>query len=465
MNLIDITIVNVGLPTIQRNLGASSSDLEWMVAGYVLAFAIGLLPFGRLGDILGRHKVFLAGVIGFTLFSAGCGIAPSIDWLIAARVLQGLSASMMMPQTIAMVQVAFPPRERASVFALFGLNAGLAAVAGPIVGGLLITADIYGLDWRPIFLVNLPIGVAIVAASLFGLPRIAGHPGLRIDWPGMVFAAVALVCLVFPLVEGRGFGWPIWAFAMMAGFVPAAAAFLFWQRRQAHLGKSQLIPSNILSNRSFLVGAVMAMALFSAMPSFFMVFAIFLQSGFGFTAFESGFATSPMPLGIFVVSAIVGRLGGRYQRARLALGTLAVLAGYVWLRSVIVGVTDSVDHWQFAPSLFMVGAGIGLTIGALFQAALASIPPHDAGSGSGALQSFQQVGNALGVAIAGEIFFSTLMRGGTFSHASYVTAIGNAFYYEFGALALVLVLQAFLPRVPLHGLPGQDGTARAVPEI
>ncbi|MEZ5668173.1 MAG: MFS transporter [Alphaproteobacteria bacterium] len=442
MNLVDVTIVNVALPTLQRNLGASPADLEWIVAAYVLAFAVGLLPFGRLGDMLGRKTVFLAGIAGFTVCSGLCGAAPSIGWLIAARVLQGLSAAMMMPQTLALVQVLFTAKERGAAFSLFGLNAGLAAVAGPLVGGLLINADLFGLDWRPIFLVNLPIGALAVVAGLRLIPSLAGHRGIGIDWIGIPMAIAVVLCLLFPLIEGRELGWPAWVFVMLALAAPAAGLFLLWQRRQLRRDRPQLLPFGLIRNPAYLVGTTMTMTMFASMPGFFLVFAIFLQSGFGFSAFESGYTTTPMPVGIFLASLVNGRLGSRALRPRVAIGAMIALAGFVWLRTLVGGVVDTVDHWHLAPALLVIGLGMGSTIGPMFQTVLMTIPPRDAGSGSGALQSFQQIGMALGVAIAGEIFFSSL--GQAPDHAAFVGALTNAFAMQFVAFPTVLVLLAIL---------------------
>ena len=216
MNLIDVTIVNVALPRLQTSLGATSTEIEWVVAAYVLAFALGLLPFGRLGDMIGRKRVFLIGIGLFTLFSAFCGLAPSMETLIAARVLQGLAGAMMMPQVLAIAQVIFPPRERGLAFSLFGLSAGLASVAGPLAGGLLIGADLFGLDWRPIFLVNIPVGIFAILAGRALIPALPPHPNLTVDFGGVAIAGLSILLLVFPLIEGHGFGWPAWTFVMIA---------------------------------------------------------------------------------------------------------------------------------------------------------------------------------------------------------------------------------------------------------
>jgi|GEM_PF-101794 len=199
MNLIDVTIVNVALPSMRDNLGASDAQIEWVVAAYVLAFALGLLPFGRLGDIVGRSRMFLIGVAAFTLASALCGMAPSIEMLIGARVLQGLGGAMMTPQVLAIATVTFPPHERGQAFSLFGLSAGLASVCGPVLGGLLIDAQLFGLDWQPIFLVNIPIGIAAIIAGWFLIPRLPGHAELRNDYAGI---ALFLFFVLAPFIEG-----------------------------------------------------------------------------------------------------------------------------------------------------------------------------------------------------------------------------------------------------------------------
>jgi MFS family permease len=227
MNMIDVTIVNVALPSMQKNLGVSESGIEWVIAGYILAFALGLLPFGRYGDIVGKKRIFLIGVGAFTLASLLCGLAANVEMLIAARVIQGVAGAVMTPQVLALAQIMFPPKERAVAFSLFGLTAGLAAVAGPVTGGTLIHLDIWGLDWRPIFLINVPIGIACVIAGRALIPDVKGNPNLRNDGVGIVIAAIAMFCLIFPLIEGRGFGWPAWCFAMMAAFLVFAGLFIW----------------------------------------------------------------------------------------------------------------------------------------------------------------------------------------------------------------------------------------------
>ena len=454
MNLIDVTIVNVALPRLQENLDATSSQIEWVVAAYVLAFALGLLPFGRLGDTVGRKRVFIAGVLCFTLFSALCGMAPDMPTLIFARVLQGLSGAMMMPQVLAITQVIFPPQERGFAFSLFGLSAGLASVAGPLTGGLLINADLYGLDWRPIFLVNIPIGIATVLAAARLLPPMAANPDLKHDLGGVTLAALCVFLLVFPLIEGHSLGWPAWTFVMVALSAVVAVLFFLFERSRARKNRSQLLPASLLTNKSYLLGVVMVTIFFSGVAGFFMVLAVFLQTGFGFSPLQSGLTTVPFPVGVLTASFISGRVRGRWPRARLAAGAGLLLVGMFALRWVVTGIADEVNHWNFVAPLFVSGVGMGIAISSLFQSVLAQVPPRDAGSGSGAMQSFQQIGSALGIAIAGQIFFSSLAGGlsrGSGQHQSFVGSLANALYYELAAFALVLVLVFFVRPVPVHG--------------
>jgi EmrB/QacA subfamily drug resistance transporter len=447
MNLVDISIVNVALPRVQSGLGATSAQIEWVAAAYVLAFALGLLPFGRLGDRVGRKKMFLLGVAGFTLFSLLCGLAPTMNTLILARVLQGFAGAMMMPQVLALAQVMFPPAERALAFSLFGLSAGLASVAGPLVGGLLIDADLFGLDWRPIFLVNIPVGLAAIVAAFVVLPATPPNPQIRNDWGGMVIAGMSIFLLVFPLVEGHTLGWPAWAFAMIAAGILGFVLFFLYERGRAARGASQLLPVALLANARFMTGSAMTVVFFSGVSGFFLVLAVFLQSGFGFSPLQSGLATTPFPVGVLVASVVSGRVGTKWSRRRIALGALSLVVGMLILRFVVSGVSDAVDAWNLVLPLALCGFGLGVGIAPMFQTVLSSVPPRDAGSGSGALQSFQQIGSAIGIAITGQIFFSALagaLGGGSAPHAAFVHSLEAALVYEVLAFLAVAGLVLFL---------------------
>ncbi|MGE3305319.1 MAG: MFS transporter, partial [Rhizobiaceae bacterium] len=458
INLVDVSIVNVALPSMARGMGATSSEIEWVAAAYVLAFALGLLPFGRLGDRFGRKAMFLIGVSGFTLFSVLCGMAPNMSALIGARVLQGIAAAMMVPQVMAIAQAMFPPQERGLAFSLFGMSAGLASVAGPLLGGLLIEANLFGLDWRPIFLVNIPVGVIAVIAAWFIVPRTEANPEITMDWGGVVLAALSVFLLVFPLVEGHGYGWPLWTFAMLAASAVGFGALYLFERARDRAGKTELLPTALLHNGNFLLGSFMTIIFFSGVSGFFLVLAVFLQGGFGFTALESGLTTTPFPVGVLIASVLTGRVGMRWQRERIVVGSLALVIGMASLAWVLSGVGDTVNHWNLAPSLILCGFGLGVGISPLFQTVLATVPPRDAGSGSGALQSFQQIGSAVGIAITGQIFFSSLTANfaeGSMPHPAFVDSLESALIYEVLAFLAVAVLVVFL-RKPATGQPGYD---------
>jgi MFS family permease len=407
--------------------------------------------------------MFLIGISLFTLFSALCGLAPSIDMLIGARVLQGLAGAMMMPQVLAITQVMFPPHERGFAFSLFGLSAGLASVAGPLAGGLLIGADLFGLDWRPIFLVNIPIGLIAVIAARALVPALPPHPGLTVDFGGAAIAGLSILLLVFPLIEGHSYGWPAWAFAMMAAAVVGAGVCYFYEKRRDAAGASELLPVSLMTNGNFVVGTVMATTFFSGVAGFFLVLAVFLQTGFGLSPLQSGLTTVPFPVGVLVASLVSGRLGSRWPRERIATGAVLLIVGMVALRFVVGGVGDTVDHWSFALPLFLSGLGMGAAIAPLFQTVLSTVPPRDAGSGSGALQSFQQIGSALGIAVTGQIFFSSLkdsLSSGTAAHPAFVGSMSAALIYELAAFGLVVVLLFFF-RPPAQRQESGHGSPRS----
>jgi len=466
MNLIDVTIVNVALPSLQANLGASAAQIEWISAAYLLAFALGLLPFGRLGDIVGRTNMFLVGVSLFTLASAFCGLAPSIEWLIVARALQGLAGAIMTPQVLAIAQVTFPPEEKGQAFSLFGLSSGLAAVAGPIVGGLLIGANLWGLDWRPIFLVNIPVGIIAVVAGWFLIPRTPGHPDLGNDFVGIGLFVVAAVALVFPLVEGHAVGWVWWTWALMVLSLVVAALFVLWERRRAAANQPQLLNFSLISNGNYLLGLLITTIFASGVPAMFMVISLLLQEGYGFTPLESGLTNTPFSVGVLTVSLFIGRLGQRWLRTRLGVGAALLVVGITWLDLIIRGLGEgSIDHWTFLPPLLIAGLGLGMGFSGLFQSVLAGVPPRDAGAGSGALQAFQQVGGALGLALVGMIFFPALGAGlasGVGPKLAYASAAGPAITYQIVSFALVVILVPFLKIRPPAGGEGRAPAAAPV---
>jgi len=465
MNLIDVTIVNVALPSMRDGLGATDNQIEWVVAAYVLAFALGLLPFGRLGDILGRTTMFLWGVGAFTIASALCGLSPNIEFLIVARIIQGLAGAMMTPQVLAIATVTFPPHERGQAFSLFGLSAGLASVCGPILGGVLISAQLFGLEWQPIFLVNIPVGIAAVIAGYFLIPRLPGHPALRNDYVGILLFAVSIVLVVFPIIEGRAYGWPAWTFGMIVLGLIGIALFVLWTRARARNGEPQLLNYDLIANRDFMFGAFVITVFASGIPGMFMVISIFLQSGFGLTPLASGLTNTPFSVGVLIASGIAGRFGAHYLRSRLAAAGALLSAGILWLHLIIAGAGEAFNPWSFLVPLLIAGVGLGLGFSSLFQLVLRNVPHRDAGAGSGALQAFQQVGGALGVAVVGEMFFGSLANGfaaGGQPHGVFADAASFALWYQVASFLLVLLLVPFFKSGGNQG-QGHGAPARPVP--
>lgn len=412
MNLIDISIVNVALPQIHIDTGATSTQLKWVAEAYVLALAVGLLPFGRFGDVFGRRRIFLWGLTGFTAASVICGLAPNINSLITARAIQGIAAAMMVPQVLAMVHVLFPPDEKARVFGLFGTVSSLGVVAGPVLGGAVISADLAGLGWRPTFLVNLPIGIAALIGAWVWLPPTKPDGQNRPDWIGSLLFAVAIFLLVYPLIEGRRLGWPWWSFTLMISAVPAGLLFAKYEYRRDTDGHSVLLPIGLLANAQYLSRLGLITLFFSGIPGLFLVLALFFQSGFGLTALQSGLVTTPFPVGVMLASMTTQRLGDHFLQGRIACGAGLLVVGMAGLLVEIRSTGALLNTLAFIPPLLICGIGMGSAVMALFQVTMSNVSEDNAGAGSGAMQAFQQIGAALGIAVTGQIFFSLLGNSG-----------------------------------------------------
>jgi EmrB/QacA subfamily drug resistance transporter len=408
MQLVDISIVNVAIPSIQRDLDATYADIQWVLAGYQLAFAVMLITGGRLGDIFGRKRLFMIGMAGFTLASALCGLAQTPDMLIASRILQGLFGAIMFPQVLSIIQVTFPPQERATAFGLFGATIGLATITGPLVGGLLIQADLFGLEWRPIFLVNLPIGIAALAVAARFLVESKAPRALRLDPVGVVVVTAGLLLLVYPLVQGRDLGWPPWTFLSMAASVPVLAGFAVYERYKKALDGSPLVDMDLFRQRSFVPGLLLAGIFFMGIPAFFLTFSLWLQIGLGFSALHAGVTGAPFAVGSALASAASVRLVPILGRRILSAGSLLLVAGMVALMWTVDRYGGAVTSWQLLPALLLCGLGLGSVIAPLVNVVLAGIRAQDAGSASGVLTTVQQIGGAIGVALIGVVFFGLL---------------------------------------------------------
>lgn len=438
MNLLDGSIVNLALPAIQSNLDATSTQLQWVLVVYILTFAAGLLPFGRFGDIFGRDRMFIWGMAGFMLSSLACGLAPNIETLIASRAVKGLAGAMMVPQVLAIIHVIFPPDEKGKVIGLFGMVSGLGAVSGPLIGGVLVSADLFGLGWRPIFLINLPLGLASLLGALVLLPKIQSDTQSSVDWIGSVLFASAIIALTYPLIEGRTLSWPLWTFGLMALSLVLGGCFLLWQTRLAVTGRMQTLPVSLLKDSAFVGGIIIVSAFFAGIAGVILLLSVFLQSGFGLTPAQAGLALAPHPASAMIASLLTGRLGARWLKQRVLGGALMLLAGMVWLQSVAGGADAALQGTDILIPLLLIGAGMGASTVALFQSILARVSGPDAGAGSGVLQAFQQVGIAVGIALIGQIFFTVL--GTSPDQALFNEAARTALWFPIGIYGLLSAL-------------------------
>lgn len=444
MNLIDVSIVNVALPQIQADTGATSTQLEWVAAIYVLALAVGLLPCGRFGDVFGRRRMFIWGLIGFTVSSAVCGFAPDIVSLIVARAVKGIAAAMMVPQVLAIAHVIFLPEEKSRVFGLFGTVSSLAVVAGPIIGGALISADIGDLGWRWAFLINVPFGIAALFGARVFVPALDADIDTQPDWIGTGLFTIAAILLVLPLIEGRALGWPWWCFAAIAASVPVALGFMAYERKCSAAGRSALMPLGLLANAPYLRRLGLVTLFFSGVPGLFLVLAVFLQSGFGLTALQSGLVTAPFPVGVMLASITTERFGNRYLSLRIATGAALLAVGMIGLQFFIKSTGVELNPYAFISPLLICGFGMGTAIMSLFQVTMSSVAAQDAGAGSGAMQAFQQIGAALGIAIAGSIFVGLLGEGGMDAGSDvaprFVDAAATATIYSIAVFTILTLL-------------------------
>jgi EmrB/QacA subfamily drug resistance transporter len=437
MDIMDATIVNVAGPSIRHAIGGSASTLQWLSAGYTLAFAVFLITGARLGDIFGRRRLFLIGSAGFTVMSAACAVAPSPTVLIAFRVLQGSFGALMIPQGVGMLKEVFAEDEMTKVFGAYGPMIGLSVLAAPILAGALVEANLWGIGWRLVFLINVPIGIAAFAGAVRVLPRTVAHPGIRLDTGGMIIVGLALTAIIYPLIQGRAAGWPAWTFVMLGAGALLLGAFVMWERR--HHGDPLIEPA-LLANRTYTSGILAALAFFGAFSGVLLCVSLFVQLGEGFSPIHAGLTLTAMVVGMIVGMGASFALVARLGRHLLHIGIALVGAGAVVLAMTVTG-AHTASTPDLAPGLFLFGAGAGMAMGQLFDFILAGVRMDEIGSASGVLQAVQQLSSAVGVAALGTIFFSAF-AGHPPTHALAITA--------WACLVPVAAAFALIFRLPMH---------------
>lgn len=407
MILLDSTIVNVAVPSIQATLNASYENIEWIISGYALSYGLLLIPAGRLGDRYGHKTLFILGLIGFTGFSVLCGTAQSANALILWRVLQGAMAGVMNPQITAVIQIAFPPSIRGKAFGIYSAVIGVATATGPLAGGLLISANIRGLEWEPIFLINIPIGIIALIMASKTLKQTYGRSG-SLDLVGILLVSLAVLLLTVPLIEGRPLGWPAWTFLSMVASALLFVLFAWWETRRLHDGKMALVDVHLFRNRPFTAGMGIALSYFGGFVGIFFVASLLIQNGLQHSALYSGLTVMPFSLGSLVSASLSDRVAKRFGRNCLVFGTSLVMVGIAGLVVVLHVKGATVTGWDLAPWFLVAGFGSGLVIAPNVTLVLSGVPREEAGSVSGVLSATQRLGQAIGICLIGILLFGAL---------------------------------------------------------
>jgi MFS family permease len=441
MTVLDAMIVQLALPSIARDLGAGSAAIELIIAGYSLAYGVLLVTGGRLGDMFGRKRVYLIGMAAFTLASILCGLAPNAAMLVAARVLQGATASLVLPQVLASIRVSYDGAERRRAFGSMGLVMGAASALGQLAGGLLISADVFGLGWRLVFLVNLPIGILAVMAGMRFLDESRAPRGAKLDPLGILLSSAGLTCLLGGLVGLHHLG-PVKAGLLVLASVPLFLWFGRHESRFEERGALPLLSVRLLRLPAFILGALAVMVFYASCSSYYVSFAVFLQFGAGFSPFHAGLLFTPIA-GIFAAASILApQLIGRYGTLVLRVSALIYAIGYavVWLTLARSGAEPSL--WLLMPVMLVVAAVQGFIMTPLLNVVLSALPESHAGMAGGSIATMQQVGNALGIAIVGLVLFAAASRGavGALHPAEAVTGFAQAVLLEFFAALAVYAL-------------------------
>ncbi|WP_316525481.1 MFS transporter [Kitasatospora brasiliensis] len=450
MAILDSFIVVVAGPAIQADLKATEGEVQWVLAGYQLSYAVLMITGGRLADLFGRKRIFILGTAVFTLASVACAMAQNPGTLIVARIVQGLGAALMVPQVFAVITVVVPAAVKHRVFGVLGVVIGMATISGQLIGGLLIGANLFGSDWRAVFWINVPIGlVSIVLAAKF-VPESRSEGARRLDIPGVLSLSAALLLLTYPLIQGREAGWPWWTWACLAGSLVAFGAFVVIERGLEKRGGDPLMKLSLFSQRSFSLGIVLVLAVYALLTSYYLALSVSMQGGLDLSALGSGLVYTPAAVMFFVFSMTASKLVPKYGRRVLEVGAIVLAVGY--LATAIVLLSGArLTPLLVIPTLMLQSVGGGLLITPLLNTVLSRITPETVGMASGALSTAQQIGGALGVSVVGAVFFNAFdpADGGKVHAAGHAFAMASIATFIIAVLAAVLVFA--LPKKPAAG--------------
>jgi EmrB/QacA subfamily drug resistance transporter len=444
MDLLDSTIVNVGAPSIARELHATTTQLQWIIAGYTLAMAVALITGGRLGDLFGRRRMFLGGIGAFTLMSALASASVDPQMLVTARFLQGLAAALMLPQGLAIIRSVFPADKAGAAMGIFGPVMGVAATVGPIIGGALVTANLFGSEWRSIFWVNIPLGLIAFVCAWRVVPKDQPHgpDAPKLDVVGMLLSGLGMLLLVYPLIQGREKGWPVYMFVLMAAAVPVFALFALQQKLRQRNGRTPLVTLSLFSKPAFVGGQIFGIFFFCGLGGLFLVLVLHLQLALGYTSLHAGLTSLPFSLAVAVGAGLGGGLlAPKYGRRVLHAGVVAMTVG-------LGGVAFSIEHWgvrltslDLAPAYTLCGLGFGLLIATYFGIMVSAIEDHETGSAGGLMNALQQLANTLGAALFGTLYFNGLTDG----HSS-VSSAASTLGWATAVVALCVPLGLLMPK-------------------
>ncbi|GAB3702224.1 MFS transporter [Mariniluteicoccus flavus] len=455
MDLLDVTIVTVAAPHIAADLNASPAQLQWMLAAYTLALGSGLITGGRIGDDYGRRRVFLAALAAFAVASAACALAPTAGALIAVRAVQGLAGGFLVPQVFGIIRSSFEPAAMAKAFGAYGAVQGLASVAGPLIGGALVDADLWGLGWRTIFWINIPVALVALVLGWRVLPDSRAAARSRLDGVGALLAAVGVLLVLLPLVQGRDWGWPTWGWALLAAGVLVLAGFLRYESALARRGGEPVLDPDLLRVRPFVAGLAASVLFFGGLASFFLVVSIYLQAGTGRSAWDTGLVILPYAIGSMLTSGAGVALAARAGRALLLTGSLTLAASQALLWWLVRDGSTTPGYWPLAGAMFLGGLGLGLGAPILVNVVLAGVPGRRAGAAGGVLSTVNQIGGAVGVGVLGTVFFNAASSAGpaTAPAELFGDALAQVMPWQVATYLLAAVAMLALPKT---AAPHQD---------
>ncbi|MEU4235426.1 MFS transporter [Nonomuraea sp. NPDC026600] len=448
MDLLDATIVTVAAPAIAQDLGAGDAQIQWTIAAYTLALGAGLITGGRLGDQYGRKRLFMIGLAGFMVTSALCALAVDPGMLIGMRAGQGLTAGIMVPQVFGIIRASFAPGERAKAFGAYGAVQGLASVAGPLLGGLLVDTNLFDLGWRTIFWINVPVSILALIIGAKVLPESRSASTARLDLPGALLAATGILLLLLPIIQTETWGWTWASYVLLAAGIIVLAIFLAHERRLTGRGNEPVFDPALLRIRAFAVGLSASVLFFGGIGSYFLALSVYLQNGTGRTAWETGLVILPYALGSIITSGLGVALAAKAGRTLLIAGSLTIAASQLVLWSIVKDGNDP-GYWLLALALFIGGLGLGLAAPILVNVVLAGVPGRNAGAAGGVLSTVNQIGGAIGIAVLGTIFFTSVTGSATgapvlpdYSHALSIVLIVSAALYLITALVMLALPKA-----------------------